>query len=197
MVQFGWATGTRLSPLMYLISKPITIPTIARKNINSISSLVYVNTKSHEIERAKPELEVERHFSELQVKVLNYGDIFVFFFSTVWQPTCIIIENKEDALLTEDKEGSPESGKSMAPSQCNGLMAILASMNKIGWPPWVNRFSARHHLFRENARPQNGRTGQTKPRKYAFRSWKNWWETVVIKKQKLDESDPLLDEKQS
>ena len=45
------------------------------------------------------------------------------------------MENKEDALLLEDKGGSPESGKNMAPSQSNGLMAILASMNKIRWPP--------------------------------------------------------------
>ena len=39
-------------------------------------------------------------------------------------------ENNEDALLKEDEEGIPESGKNTAPSQCNELMALLASMNK-------------------------------------------------------------------
>ena len=41
--------------------------------------MVYVTRKSREIDRAKPELAVERRFSDRQVKVLNYEDIFVYF----------------------------------------------------------------------------------------------------------------------
>ena len=40
------------------------------------------------------------------------------------------MKNDEDALLGEDEEGTPESGKNTAASQCNELRALLASMNK-------------------------------------------------------------------
>ena len=57
--------------------------------------------KSREIEHAKPELAVERRFSELQVKVLNYEYIFGFFFYRMEA----YMENNENALLGEDEEG--------------------------------------------------------------------------------------------
>ena len=67
------------------------------------------------------------------------------------------MENNEDALLREDKEGTPESGKkNTAPSQCNELMAQSFTEQDDGRHERIVP-RQRRHLFRGNAGPQNGR----------------------------------------
>ena len=56
---------------------------------------------------------------------MNYEYIFGLFL-----PYGSLYGNSEDALLREDEKGTPESGENTAPSQCNELMALLASLNK-------------------------------------------------------------------
>ena len=71
------------------------------------------------------------------------------------------MENNEDALLREDEEGTPESGKNTAPSQCNERMALLASMNKT-MAAMSESLLGKGATHSGHAEPQNGRMCRTK-----------------------------------
>ena len=75
--------------------------------------------------------------------------------SRVTCPHTHYIENKADALLRKDEEGTPASGKNTASLQKNELMAILASNEQDdGCPEQI--VPRQRVLFRGNAGPQNG-----------------------------------------